>query len=302
MKPIVYIFGNGLVGSRLHKELQKRDEIEVVSDTQTPRGHKIYSSPAAIDIKRIIDDLTIVYGAPTMLVNTIGVVGKPNVDWCEDNKHATQYGNVDIAVDMGWVASALEIPYLHVSTGCIFNDTDGKVFYPDDTPNFVESFYSFTKAQAEYQLRLIHKEHQKSRFEIHRIRMPFFPESDPRNLIDKLIKYEQIVDCQNSMTNLDEYVEFAAERVVATTEAPDDENGWYRILHAVNDGSISPAEIVKMMPIDREEKTLITARELNAMCATPRSNCVLGDAELSDVRESMKSVINKYFNQQLHHE
>jgi len=303
MKPIIYVFGEGLVGSRIIKALRATDKFTVVTNKQAPHGYRIKSTPAGIDIDRMIKDLSATFGKPDLIINALGVIGKPNVDWCEDNKHETRYGNVDIPVDLGWAAIKLGVPYIHISTGCIFSSFDGDVFMPNDEPNFIDSFYSRTKADAEYQLRMMQKEYPEGRVEIHRIRMPFYKESDPRNLIDKLILYDTLVDSPNSMTNLDDYVEFMvtrAEETLKTMEGVyEEDEGWFEILHAVNKGPLAHSEIISFLKefahIEfKKEKKFITPKQLNKNCKTPRSNCILGDEQLPDVRASMLGVVRAY--------
>jgi dTDP-4-dehydrorhamnose reductase len=301
-KPVVYVMGRGLVGGRLVKELEENTNFTVVSNKQAPHGSRITSTPASIDIERILADMAQTFGPPDIIVNTIGVVGKPNVDWCEDNQHETRYGNVDIPVDMAVAATKMGVPLIHISTGCIFSDVEGKtVFLPEDEPNFTDSFYSLTKADAEYQLRQFQKQVPQARIEIHRIRMVFYGEKDPRNLLDKLISYETLVDSPNSMTHLDDYSHFVADRVEAILENLPDEfedDGWFSIQHAVNKGAISHVEVVEMLKefgnVEFKEKKFITPTELNKMCPAPRSNCILGDEQLPDIRTSMLKAIKDY--------
>lgn len=302
MKPIIYVFGEGLVGSRIVSALRENKHVTVVTNKQAPHGSRIRSTPAGIDIERILVDMTQTFGAPDLIINALGIVGKPNVEWCEDNKHETLYGNVDIPVDLGWAAAKRGIPMIHISTGCIFSDTEGKtIFSTDAEPNFLESFYSRTKADAEYQLRMLQEHNPEARIEIHRIRMPFFVDDDPRNLINKLLAYDTLVDSPNSMTCLEDYVDYVvkrAEEIIA--DAPDEfePKGWFSIQHAVNKEPLAHSEIIEFLKefgnVDVGKKTYITPKELNKMCKTPRSNCILGEEQLPATRVSMLRTVRDY--------
>lgn len=91
---------------------------------------------------------------PTHVMNCAGCTGRPNVDWCEDNKAATIRSN-----DIGTLnlADACEQRGIHISvfaTGCIYAYDDSHPigrpgFKETDPANFSGSFYSATKSKVE---------------------------------------------------------------------------------------------------------------------------------------------------------
>lgn len=89
---------------------------------------------------------------PTHVFNAAGVTGRPNVDWCETYKVETIRANVAGTLTLADVCNDKGIPLINFATGCIFEYDEkhqigsGVGFKEEDTPNFIGSFYSKTKA------------------------------------------------------------------------------------------------------------------------------------------------------------
>lgn len=91
---------------------------------------------------------------PTHVLNCAGCTGRPNVDWCEDNKQATIRSNVIGTLNLADVCFERDIHMTNFATGCIYaydekHTFDGPGFVETDPPNFDGSFYSLTKAKVE---------------------------------------------------------------------------------------------------------------------------------------------------------
>jgi 3,5-epimerase/4-reductase len=90
--------------------------------------------------------------APTHVFNAAGVTGRPNVDWCETHRAETVRANVVGTLTLADVCRGRGLVLINYATGCIFEYDDahqlasGIGFKEEDTPNFVGSFYSKTKA------------------------------------------------------------------------------------------------------------------------------------------------------------
>ncbi|MEJ6604219.1 MAG: sugar nucleotide-binding protein, partial [Opitutaceae bacterium] len=144
---------------------------------------------------------------PQFLINAAGYTGKPNVDACEDDKAACLFGN---GVLPGRIAEACEsagVPWGHVSSGCIFTGSrnDGSGFTEEDTPNFSFrtnncSFYSGTKALGEETLQGVDNVY------LWRLRIPFDHRDGPRNYLTKLLRYQRLLEAENSISQLHEFV------------------------------------------------------------------------------------------------
>lgn len=89
---------------------------------------------------------------PTHVFNAAGVTGRPNVDWCESHKVETIRTNVAGTLTLADVCREKGLILINYATGCIFEYDSGHPlgsgvgFKEEDTPNFVGSFYSKTKA------------------------------------------------------------------------------------------------------------------------------------------------------------
>jgi len=91
---------------------------------------------------------------PTHVLNAAGSTGRPNVDWCEDNKEDTIRNNVVGTLNL---TDACFLKGIHITvfaTGCIYAYDDehtigGPGFLETDKANFDGSFYSETKAHVE---------------------------------------------------------------------------------------------------------------------------------------------------------
>lgn len=89
---------------------------------------------------------------PTHVFNAAGVTGRPNVDWCESHKVETIRTNVVGTLTLADVCREKGLVLINYATGCIFEydaghpEGSGIGFKEEDTPNFIGSFYSKTKA------------------------------------------------------------------------------------------------------------------------------------------------------------
>jgi nucleoside-diphosphate-sugar epimerase len=91
---------------------------------------------------------------PTHVLNAAGCTGRPNVDWCEDNKEATMLSNVIGTLNLADCCFLRGVHCTVFATGCIYQYDEehpigGKGFTEEDKANFDGSFYSETKAHVE---------------------------------------------------------------------------------------------------------------------------------------------------------
>lgn len=141
---------------------------------------------------------------PTHVLMAAGITGRPNIDWCEDNKPATIRTNVIGTLNIADCTNERGIHCTVYATGCIFKYDEahplgsGIGFKEDSIPNFAESFYSETKGYMEQMLKCF------TNCLILRVRMPVSDDLFHRNFITKIVKYERVVNIPNSMTVLTE--------------------------------------------------------------------------------------------------
>ena len=193
----IILASSGYVGSKFFEYLQSNgDEALGVS-----RNDLDYYNPATL--KSFLKSKN-----PRFLINAAGYTGKPNVDACESAKSDCLLGNSVLPGIIREVCEDLNIVWGHVSSGCIYSERreDGKGWSEEDAPNFSFrsppcSFYSGSKALGEEVLQ------GASNAFIWRLRIPFNQEKNPRNYLQKLLNYNRLLEAENSVSHLEEFVE-----------------------------------------------------------------------------------------------
>jgi len=186
MKYKVLVIGKGYIGQRLNREFGWE-----ISDK---RINSLADAEALIRER-----------APDIIVNCIGHTGKRNVDDCEIEKDKTLMANTFVPIILAEAAIRNKIKLVHISSGCIyhFDYLKQKPITEDDVPDFFDLYYSRTKIYAERALEILAKKHD---ILILRIRIPLDNRKDPRNILDKLIKYGKVIDLPNSVTYIPDFI------------------------------------------------------------------------------------------------
>jgi dTDP-4-dehydrorhamnose reductase len=251
---------------------------------------------------------------PEFVINAAGFTGKPNVDACESARAETLHGNVLLPAVVAHACSVLDIPWGHVSSGCIYDgakvSTGGRArierdltqpelrelfardpealagFTEDDTPNFSFanppcSFYSGTKALAEQAISGV------GRSFIWRLRNPFDEADGPRNYLSKLQRYPKLNDNINSLSHRGEFVRACLE--LWATRAP------FGIYNVTNPGAVSTRDVVArieriLKPEKRFEFWANDQEFYDKGVKAPRSNCILYSKKLLGAGVKMLSV------------
>lgn len=215
---------------------------------------------------------------PDVLINAVGKTGRPNVDWCETHREETVAGNVTVPLVLLSACSVRSVYWVHLSSGCIYSgDNGGRGFAEDDPPNFAGSFYARTKQWAEAVLR-------EFPMLILRPRMPFDGTTHERNLIMKLLRYPRVLDAENSLTAVPDFL--AATKALVARRA----TGIYNI---VNPGTASPWAIVERYRATVDPQHRCECLPLSAfrgVVAAGRSNCVLRTEKLERAGIRLRSV------------
>jgi dTDP-4-dehydrorhamnose reductase len=225
---------------------------------------------------------------PSFLLNAAGFTGKPNVDSCESEKYECLQGNTVLPGIIREVCEDLKIPWGHISSGCVYSGRrdDGKGWTEEDEPNFSFrsppcSFYSGTKALGEEVL-----EGAENCF-IWRLRIPFNHDPSPRNYLQKLLNYENLLEAENSVSHLEEFCQKCIECFTK-----DIEPGIYNM---TNPGSITTSQVTEWMIkeglTDKKFNFFDSEEEFMEKTAkTPRSNCVLDTTKAEKVGIGMRPV------------
>ncbi|KAH6615439.1 epimerase/hydratase [Chaetomium sp. MPI-SDFR-AT-0129] len=210
---------------------------------------------------------------PTHVLNAAGCTGRPNVDWCEDNREATIRSNVVGTLNLADCCFLKGIHCTVFATGCIYqydekHPWDGPGFLETDPANFAGSFYSMTKAHVEEVIK------HYSNCLILRLRMPVSDDLHPRNFVTKISKYEHVVNIPNSNTILTDLL--PASILLA-------EHGDVGVYNFTNPGAISHNEVLTLFrDIVRPSFTWknFTLEEQAKVIKAGRSNCKLDTTKL----------------------
>jgi dTDP-4-dehydrorhamnose reductase len=225
---------------------------------------------------------------PTFLINAAGFTGKPNVDACESAKYESLEGNAVLPGIIREVCEDLKIPWGHISSGCIYSGrrADGEGWTEEDEPNFSFrsppcSFYSGTKALGEEVL-----EGAENCF-VWRLRIPFNHEPSPRNYLQKLLNYENLLEAENSVSHLEEFCQKCIDCFTKDVEP-----GIYNM---TNPGSITTSQVTEWMIkeglTDKKFNFFDSEEEFMTKAAVvPRSNCVLDTTKAERAGIAMRPV------------
>lgn len=310
---ILLLGASGYVGRSLASSLRRRG-IDLIAPS---RADFDFSDAGALKafIRRT---------RPSFVINAVGFVGIPNVDSCESKKAECVAGNVLLPLAVGLACAELDIPWGHVSSGCIFSgclvEKDGRwtahkdindpevrriateephrVRGYDETmaPNFSFrdgpcSFYSGTKALAEESIARL------GRHYVWRLRIPFSHQDGPRNYLSKLLRYDKVFDALNSLSHLDDFAEACLDCIGGGVAF-----GTYNV---VNPGFVSSRYVVGRMQAilgRRDFGFWKDDTEFYAKAAkTPRSNCLLDPSKLLQsgikmrpVKEAIDDALNNW--------
>ncbi len=265
-----------------------------------------YFSEQGYDVQAIdvdVTDLALVREAlvdvkDSVVINATGKTGKPNVDWCEDHRLETAAVNITGAINVCQVASEQGNYVIQIGSGCIFthpsvSQQNGETsplkrgelnpsgiyeFTEEDEPNFFGSFYSQTKAVAESAVKEI------PNVCVLRIRMPLQGSESPKNLLNKLLRYDKILSVPNSVTIMEDFMPFV-QRVI--------EKRVTGVLNAVNPGAYEHRDLLEqyreIVEPDRSFE-YIGLEEFAGMTKAERSNCVLSTKKCEELGIAMPRV------------
>ena len=288
----VLILGGGYIGNHLFNRLKGSHSVAQITQKDVDYT---YTNPhsSSTDFKSYLDGSMVgAYQRFDVAVNCSGYTGKPNVDACEDEKWKCWEYNVTAPVRTAETLNLFRIPVIHISSGCIYEGDD--FFTEDHMPNFGlytdhSSFYSKSKHAGELALKNVNGY-------ILRLRMPFCSTHGRKNILNKYLKYEDIVSYPNSLTCVYDLCNAIEHFCVHRSTIP---QGVYNI---VNNGSITGAEVIGMLRqggLSNRNWRVVPIEELDIKAG--RSNCTLSGSKLKtkgrfdmpDVRDSLRGCISR---------
>jgi len=279
---VYLVFGkNGWIGGQVIDLLRQQGKTVHLANSRTENREAVAAELDAIK--------------PTHVINSAGVTGRPNVDWCEDHREETIRANVVGTLNVADLCAQRGIHHLLFATGCIFEYDDahpigGPGFLETDTPNFHGSFYSHTKAYVEDLLKTYPTTC------VLRVRMPISDDLSPRNFIAKIVKYDKVVNVPNSMTVLTDLLPISV--VMADKKL----TGVYNFC---NPGAISHNEILDLYKkyIDpsytytnfslEEQDKILKAKRSNNTLDHVKLVSALPECEILEIHASMEKVMQR---------
>jgi dTDP-4-dehydrorhamnose reductase len=241
---------------------------------------------------------------PAFLINAAGYTGVPNVDACETARAETLAGNTLFPQTVAHACLAADVPWGHVSSGCIYTGAklavsgqsrvEKDLMRPElrpfldeqraavrgytelDPPNFSFrappcSFYSGAKALAEEAIEGVGQSY------LWRLRIPFDEMDHPRNYLTKVQRYARVYDNANSLSHRGDFARACIE--LWERRAP------FGIYNMINPGFVTARQVIAMIQRILRPNRAFTFWESDEEfyrlgAATPRSNCVLDDSKL----------------------
>jgi dTDP-4-dehydrorhamnose reductase len=258
----VITLGNGFVASHLPYE---------IADYRL--------MPNKEDIKDFLD----LY-KPDVVVNTIGATGRPNIDALEDQKAYTYERNVIIPAMLAQECELRNIRMIHIGSGCIFygaspnssmNAPRDRDWVPiengwkeNDFANS-KSYYSRSKYSCDLILG------DMPNITTLRIRMPISSQNNPRNFINKIRGYKQVIDIPNSVTFMSDLVR-CIDWAITTNKTG--------IWHVTNPDPLSAADVLREYKkyVPSHQFNIIDEGELGKLTVATRSNCIINSEKLKD--------------------
>jgi UDP-glucose 4,6-dehydratase len=187
---MILIFGShGYMGSAIARECERRD-------LPWQAGGRTYP----IRTIEKMEDLELVINASAFIPN-------PTVDACKINPDETIKGNVIFPYLLSRACHIEDIPFMHLSTGCLFDEQ--REYSEEDKPtrgwDGYCGFYVGTKLLAEKQVR------ECAEHYILRLRLPFDEFDHPRNYLTKLTKFDKVFEHVNSLTHRGDFAKWALD-------------------------------------------------------------------------------------------
>jgi len=264
---ILLLGGTGYVGQAFQQELSNR-QLPFLNFSRSEVDYTCIKQ-----LKDLVDQTR-----PSFLINCAGYTGKPNVDACEVHKTECLAGNAILPGTIRSVCESFDLPWGHVSSGCIFTGRrgDGQGFTETDTPNFTFrtnncSWYSGTKALGEEILS------DTDNVFIWRLRIPFNHLDSHRNYLTKVMRYARLLDAENSISHLNDFAKACLDCWLQRVP--------FGIYNVTNTGFITTRQVTQYirehLGYEREFDFFESEAEfLDVAAKTPRSNCVMDNSKL----------------------
>lgn len=277
----ILILGNGYIGNHLYNHLKGKEFLVELKSSKELDYHNTQEIGKYI----LNNDVNTV-------INCSGFTGKPNVDEGESKKELCWKLNVTSPKNVNSICNKLGVNYLHISSGCIYENYLKK-WDESDVPNFGlfqnhSSFYSKSK----HGFELVTEDMNGI---ILRIRMPFTPDHSGRNYLHKIGKYNDLVNFQNSKTYIPDLCVFIENLLIKKNTS------WVgrEIYNVVNPVALTTEEVCEIMRkygFHNDNWKFVDISKLPIIAG--RSNCVLENTKADEIyklqteREALEDCLN----------
>ena len=268
------LLGGGFVGKNMMAKLKSLGNVKTVDMVR--REFLDYTQPEKL--REYLEK-----GKPDYLINAAGYTGSPNVEGCETNWQDCYYWNVVVPVRIAKICKEMQIPFINIGSGCIYDSQD-KIYSEYDMPNFGifsnrSSFYSKTKHLCEEKL----EDYPVYTF---RIRIPYNDSCASKNYLYKLLKYDNLISMKNSITSMNLLSEFT-DFFINLKEKP-----RYGVYNVVNNGIVRGADVIELMReqgLENKNWKILSYEQMNFK--VNRSNCMLSPMKIGSLGYTPKNVI-----------
>jgi len=154
-----------------------------------------------IDVTHCHQDINTIQSIDPGITVVVNFAASANIDWCEKNKNRTFWNNVLGAVNIARVCKTANVKHVFISSACVLQSKDENDIRYEDSIPAPACFYTETKLMAEKLIKEIDPDSL-----IIRLRLPISEVSHPRNTLNKLASYKKLIDCQESVTVVEDFI------------------------------------------------------------------------------------------------
>jgi dTDP-4-dehydrorhamnose reductase len=263
----ILILGKGYMGNHVYNHLLKNEHSVQIVSSKELNYHESDLLYKYILNKNI-----------TTVINCSGFTGRPNIDEAEIKKELCWNLNVVIPLKINKICDLLNVDYIHISSGCIYDGYE-KEWNEEDKSNYGlfdnnSSFYSKSKHAFEILSNDL-------KGVILRIRMPFGPDDSSRNYLNKIRSYDKLINFKNSKTYIPDFCEFVNKLIHKRKENYNPNKEIYNVVNPSPLYTNEVCDIMKDYGFHNGNWNFVSLSSLEI--ATGRSNCTLNCDKVQEI-------------------
>lgn len=264
---ILFLGNKGWIGSQFASYLESKEITLITLEGIRYENYQIlFDTIKLVSEEYGIDKVVCMIGRTSGQAPTKRDTDSSTIDFLEfpENHYSNLRDNFIAPTTIATICNQLNLHLTYLGTGCIYKypDVNSPLIYTeDDEPNFTGSQYSRIKGLTDKYMR-----NQPNVLNV-RIRMPITNKDEPKNFISKIIKYNNISSCDNSMTVLHDVFPALYDMIM---------NKKCGTVHLVNPGITNHKQILEMYKVlcnPDHKYNLVTDKDLDLK--SQRSRCLL---------------------------